>query len=149
MRPGIRIFDVQLLSQTVAASTVLVNATNLTTPIAANQKLRVRMWVPFTLGATGGFKFRLNPTQAPTAYLASLQAVDGVTALPGAEIAVVQAAAADFANAFAVAGSHYLLVEATILNGATAGAITLQFACNSAANSIILLPGSTIETIVM
>jgi len=149
MKPGIRNYDVQLSNQAVAASVTLVNATNLITPIAANQKLRIRIWLPFTVGASGGFKFRLNPSQAPAAYLASLQAVDGVTALPGAQIAVVQTAAADFANAFAVAGAHFLEVEATITNGATAGTVALQFACNSAANAITALAGATIETIIM
>ena len=95
------------------------------------------------MGATGGFKFRLEgPTN--TNYQNSQTVTDGVTASPGAIIANCITTIADFANALAVAGNHQLDMEGDFVPSA-AGNIKLQFACNSAANSIILLPGLVME----
>lgn len=133
----------------VAASTALVDLTDLNVPIAASQRVKVRFWLPFSVGATGGFKFNLAVPAGGTAYLATLQVVDGTAAAPGNEVATVQTAAADFANAWANTGNHYLLVEAMVTNGATAGNITLKMACNSAANAITALAGGTSEAVVL
>jgi len=128
------------------ASTVLADATGITYPISASaigQKIHFRIKGGFTLGATGGFKFRLDgPTS--TNYQNSQTVTDGITASPGAIIANCIVALADFANALAVAGNHQLDMEGDFVPSA-AGNLKLQFACNSAANSIILLPGLVME----
>lgn len=133
------------VNQPVAASTALVDVTGLTVPIAAGQTICCDFYVPFSVGATGGFKFNLAVPAAGTAYNAALFAYDGVTAAPGVQVGVVQTAAADFANAWAVAGNHMLIIHATIVNGLTAGNIQLKFACNSAANAINILAGAYVK----
>lgn len=149
MSVGIRRFFRKTANQSVNASTVLVDLTDLSVPIAANQKARISFWVPFTVGATGGFKFQLTTPAAVVSFLASLQVVDGTAAAPGNEVATVQLASAAFANAWANVGSHYLLVECDIANGVNAGNITLQMACNSAANGITAIAGASADVVIL
>ncbi len=139
---GQRTFFKTAAAQPVAASTVLVAVTGLTVPIAAGQTACIDFFLPFSVGATGGFKFNLAVPAGGAAYLAAFEAIDGVTASPGAQVASVITAAADFANAWAVAGNHMVKCSATIVNGATAGNVTMSFACNSAANAITILSGA-------
>lgn len=145
-------------SQAVAASTVLVDLvgtapatlTPITFPISAaaiGQKLHYRIKGGFTLGATGGFKFRLDGP-ASTNYQNSQTVTDGVTASPGAIIANCITALADFANALAVAGNHQLDMEGDFVPSA-AGNLKLQFACNSAANGITVLQGLVMEVTIV
>jgi len=119
----------------VAASTALVT-TNLTSPVAVNEIQHIRCWVPFTVGATGGFKFQLVVPAAGQLFEASFMVVDPVTPQI---ITALQNASAAFANALAVAGAHWLEINATVKNGVNAGNIDLQVACNSAANGITVL----------
>jgi len=147
MSIGIRNFFKNSAAQQVAASTTLVAVTGLQVPIAANQTVKIRYVIPFSVGATGGFKFFIDVPAAGTSFMAAYEAIDGVTASPGAQVALVQTAAANFANAWAVAGNHLMICEATIVNGANAGNVTLQFACNSAANAIDVLNGASAEVV--
>jgi hypothetical protein len=147
MSIGIRNFFKNSATQAVAASTTLVAVTGLTVPVAAGQTVCIDFFLPFSVGATGGFKFNLAVPAGGTSYLAAFEAIDGVTASPGAQVALVITAAADFANAWAVAGNHYVNCKATIVNGATAGNITMQFACNSAANAITILNGAFADVV--
>lgn len=126
----------------VAASTVLVT-TGLTSPIAANQKQTIRCWVPFTVGATGGFKFQLV-LPAGNTCLATYRVDDPVTPQ---QILALNANNNAFANALAVAGSHWIEMEFDVINGATAGDADLQVACNSAANAITVLVGAKMEVV--
>ena len=125
----------------VNASTVLVT-TGLTSPIAVNQTQNIRAWIPFTVGATGGFKFQLLVPAGGTLFEASWEVNDPVT--PSTVLALQNASAA-FANALAVAGSHWVKLDATIVNGATAGNVDLQVACNSAANGITVLASAWMD----
>lgn len=147
MAIGIRNFFKNSASQAVAASTTLVAATGLTVPVAANQTVCLVFFLPFSVGATGGFKFNLAVPANGTSYLASFEAVDCVTAAPGSQVGLTITAAADFANAWAVAGNHFAICKATIVNGATAGNITMQIACNSAANTFTLLNGAFVDVV--
>ena len=132
-----------LAAQSVAASTALVDVTDFTVPVVAGATYRFYLHVPFTLGATGGFKFRLE-IPAATNYVNSQVVLDGVTALPGAVECAVITAEADFANALAVAGNHIMTMEGELIPSA-AGVMKLQFACNSAANAIALIRGAYFE----
>lgn len=127
---------------TVSASTTLVT-TGLTAPIAVNQTMYVDCWVPFTVGATGGFKFQLLVPAGGTIFIASYIVEDVVT--PAQIVSSVQTSSAAFANALAVAGTHWMKLFATVINGATAGNVDLQFACNSAANGITVKRGSFMD----
>jgi len=149
MSVGIRTFFKKTGTQAVAASTALVSVSGLTVPIAAGQTKSVKYWIPFSVGATGGFKFNVAVPAAGTAYTVSVFAFDGVTAAPGSQVGAVITANADVANAWAVAGNHMALIEAVIINGVTAGNIDLQFACNSAANAITILSGATADVVTL
>jgi len=149
MSIGIRKVFITTADQPVAASTALVAVTGLPVPVAANQTVKIRYSIPFSVGAAGGFKFFLDLPAGITAMVAAFEAIDGVTASPGAQVALVQQAAANFANAWAVAGNHVMNADVTIINGATAGNITLQFACNSAANAITVLRGASADVVTL
>ena len=147
MSIGIRNFFKNSANQQVAASVVLVDVTGLPVPVAANQTVCLRYKIPFSVGATGGFRFNLAVPAGGTAYMAAMYAFDGVTVAPGVQVGQVITAAADFANAWAVAGNHHCTIDAVIVNGATAGNITLKFACNSAANAINVLAGASVDVV--
>lgn len=148
LTPSIRNNQRLAANQTVAASVALVDVgltTNaFTYPIAAGQRVHFRIKMGFTLGATGGFRFRLDGPAAPTSYLNCQEVNDGVTASPGAQIESVITVMADFANALAVAGNHALEMEGDFV-ASVAGNLKLQFACNTAANAITLLQGGWME----
>lgn len=127
----------------VAASTVLVT-TGLTSPIAAGQIQRVRVWMPFTVGATGGLKVQIILPAAPSSVIASYRVNDTVTP---ATILAINANNNAFANALAVAGTHWLEIDATVVNGVNAGTLDVQVACNSAANAFTCLAGATMEVV--
>ena len=147
MSIGNRLFFRKTANQTVAASTVLVDCTGLTVPFTANQIGHIRIVVPFTLGSSGGYKFQIVTPAAPAQFGNFFVVTDGVTASPGAIIAGYQSSSAAFNNALAVAGTHKLECEFDFINGTTAGDVVLQFACNSAANSIIALAGAYMDVI--
>ncbi len=138
---GIQSIFRKTANQTVTASTTLVSL-GLLIPIAVNQKMHVRAVVPFTIGATGGFKFQFVVPAVPTSFNNVCTVIDTVTT---GVLGTVQNSSAAFANALAVAGTHILYMDLDFVNGATAGNIDFQFACNSAANAITVLLGATVE----
>lgn len=131
-------------AQTVTASTALVDVTGFTIPVLAGKVYHFRAKGLFTVGATGGFKFRLDGPAAPTSYQNIQTVIDGVTASPGALICDPITALADFANALAVAGDHSFEMEGQMIPSID-GTLKLQFACNSAANAITLARGMYFE----
>ncbi len=149
MTPGIEIKQRLAAAQTVTASTALVDLVGMTFPIKTGQKIHYRIKQPFTVGAAGGFKFRLDGPAAPTNYNNIQEVNDGVTASPGAQIVSVIAALADFANAFAgVAGNHSLEMEGDFVASAD-GNVKLQMACNSAAGAIVAMEGGYMEVSIL
>ncbi len=128
MSVGIR--TVYVLGANVAiASDIIPNTlTGMSSPIAASQTQHIKCWIPFTVGATGGIRFNLTPPAGGTIFLATFNLRDNVTP---ATITAIQTASADFANALAVAGTHWLEITATIVNGLTAGNVELQAAQNT------------------
>jgi hypothetical protein len=147
MSIGNRLFFRKTANETVAASTTLIDCAGLAVAFTAGQIGHIRLVLPFTLGATGGYKFQIITPAAPVAFRNFFVVTDGVTASPGAIIAGYQTSSAAFANALAVAGTHKLECEFDFENGTTAGNVQLQFACNSAANSIIALAGGYMDVI--
>lgn len=124
---GIRNFFTVAADIVVTSSAALVT-TGLTSPIAANQTQKVRAWIPFSVGATGGLRLQIVVPAGGVLFEATIRLQDTVT--PAVVVAEQQASAA-FTNALAVAGDHWLEVEATIINGATAGNVDIQMAQNT------------------
>lgn len=135
---------------TVAADIVVTNSvalvtTGLTSPIAANQTQKIRAWIPFTVGATGGIRAQIVVPAGGTLFEATFRLTDTVTpaTIPGE-----QQASAAFTNALAVAGDHWLEVEAIIINGATAGNVDIQMAQNTAdALSLTVSRGGSMDVV--
>lgn len=141
---GIRNFFIKTANTVVDTSAALVTI-GLASPIAANQTQRCRWWIPFTVGATGGVRAQIVVPAGGTIFIASIQLFN--TVAPSLTTAT-QAASAAFTNALANAGTHWLAIDATIVNGATAGDVDLQMAQNTAdALVLTILRGGTAEII--
>lgn len=109
-------------------SNVTLATVGLTSPIAASQTQKLRFWVPITVGATGGVRCQLVVPAGGTIFLTTIKLFN--TVAPATTLAI-QTASAAFTAALANAGNHWLEVEATIINGTTAGSVDLQFAQNT------------------
>jgi len=154
MKQGITSRQDLIANQVVTADATLVTldggvaAQALSFPVARGKAVHFRAVIPFSVGASGGYKFQLTLGGAvPAAYVNAQEVNDGVTATPGAQIVSVITAEAPFANAFAsVAGNHVMTMEGTIYGNASVDAvIALQMACNSAAGAITALKGGYLE----
>lgn len=150
MQPGIKTFVRLAADQSVPASTVLVDlgagTSAFSFTLKAGKVVNLFASLPFNVGATGGFKFQITASQTPQDYSVRYEAIDGVTASPGAQVASIIAAQAAFANPWAVAGNHLCDISASFKGHATLDAtVTIQFACNSAANAITILKGAWME----
>lgn len=143
MSIGIRTAFVTTADLPVNASTVLVS-TGLTSPIAAGQTQVIRAVLPITVGASGGVKVQVAVPAGGAAFVASILLAN--TVAPSVTVAQ-QLASAAFSDALANAGNHYILIEATIVNGATAGNVDIQIAQNSAANTTTLKRGASLDVI--
>lgn len=111
--------------------------------VAAGQTVMVKYWVKFTVGATGGIRLQLVVPAGGTIFSATIRLNN--TVAPSSTIATQQASAA-FTNALANAGTHWVEVEAHIVNGATAGTIDLQMAQNTSdALTLTILRGAKVE----
>lgn len=110
----------------VAGSAVLVN-TNLTIPIAVNQKMIGRLFLPTNLvGAASGAKYQLTAPAGGALYQVQYTIINGSTnAVATTGILTAQG---PFSNALANIAEHCATVNFTIVNGATAGNVVLQFA---------------------
>lgn len=144
MSIGIRKFFGPAANVVVTNSVALVSS-GCISPIAAGEEQRIRFFVPFTVGATGGIRAQLVVPAAGAAFVASILLVN--TVAPSITSAI-QTASAAFTNALANAGSHWLQIDAYIRNGANAGNVDLQIAQNSAdALSLTILRGGYCEVI--
>mgnify|MGYP001598572131 CR=1 FL=1 len=142
MSVGIRtIFG--LSAALVLTSDQVLGASGLASPIAASQTQKIKCWLPFSVGATGGIQVQLVVPAGGTLFNASFRINNPVT--PSTIIAV-QVASAAFAAALAVAGTHWMEIEAEIVNGLTAGNVDLQIAQNTSdVLSLTLLRGAVME----
>jgi len=141
-RQGIHLINVLDADLATSSDIVLGDITGFTFDLPAAKSLTWRVRGVFTLGATGGFRFRANSSAAPSAYNAEWEVVNVTTPT---EFYAAQSAAADFANAAAVASNYSLVASGYILANA-ATTFSLQFAQeNSTVNAITLLLGMTFE----
>lgn len=141
---GIRNFF-KVAADVVVTNSVALVTTGLTSPIAANQTQKIRAWIPLTVGATGGVRAQIVVPAGGTLFNATIKLFN--TVAPSITTAA-QAASAAFTNALANAGTHWLEIEATIINGATAGNIDIQMAQNTAdALSLTVLKGGSMDVI--
>lgn len=124
---GLRSFFT-VVANIVVTSSVAPVTTGLTSPIAANQRQKIRAWIPITVGATGGVRCIVVVPAGGTIFEATIKLFN--TVAPSLTTAEQQASAA-FTNALANAGDHWLEIEATIINGATAGSVDIQAAQNT------------------
>lgn len=127
---GIKTAAIKLATQLFTANTVFADIVNLNNiQIAANQRMHLRFYIPITVGAAGGAKFQLTGPAAPAFVNISAQIVN--TVAPSITPATANAFSTSIGDALANAGTHFLLIDVGIRNGATAGTIALQMAQNS------------------
>ncbi len=129
-------------------NSAVLQTTTLTSAIAANQTQFLKWWVPFRVGNNGGIRAQILVPAGGTLYLASICLYD---TFANAVFADVQNASAVFTNALAGIApiEHYLKIEATIINGATAGNVDLQMAQNTAnASSLRIFRGGVLKVLI-
>ncbi len=142
---GIRRFFQKTADQVITSSAALVT-TGLTSAIAANQTQTLRWWVPFSVGATGGVRAQIVVPAGGVIFNATIKLFN--TVAPSLTTAA-QAASAAFTNAAANAGTHWLEIEATIVNGTISGNVDLQMAQNTSdALSLTVLRGGSCDVVV-
>lgn len=123
-------------------SNVTLATVGLLSALPANQKMKVRAWVPLSVGATGGIRFQLVLPAGATVISTS---VINNTVAPSAT-AAVQTTSVAVTNALANAGNHWVYFEAYVENGATAGNLDLQFAQNTSdALTLTVLKGGQLD----
>jgi hypothetical protein len=139
---GIRTAYAVAANIAVTNSTTLVT-TGLTSPVAANQRQHIRAFIPFSVGAAGGVRAQIVVPGGGTLFNATVKLFN--TVAPSLTTAT-QSSSAAFTNAAANAGTHWLEIEATIINGATAGVIDIQMAQNTGDNTpMTVLAGAWME----
>ncbi len=127
------------------ATDIVLGTVGLTKNVAAGEEVHIKAWVKLSVGATGGLRLQLVTPAAVVSFQSTIRLNN--TVAPSSTIATQQASAA-FTNALANAGTHWVEVEATVVNGVNAGTIDLQFAQNTSdALALTILAGSVMETI--
>lgn len=142
MAIGIRTAFITTVNVAFTSNATLATV-GLTSPIAAGQTQRFRAWIPFSVGATGGVRAQVVVPAGGTIFLATFKLFN--TVAPSLSTAS-QVASAAFVNALANAGTHWLEIDGTIVNGATAGNIDIQLAQNTVdVLTMTVLRGSEME----
>lgn len=148
MTPGTTSYVALAANQAVAASTALVTLGANTTgnsfsaTLPAGAKALVHLHLEFTVGATGGLRVQMVVPAAPVVVTTDILLADCVTT------AMIPYSASNntvFTNALAVAGQHFLDLYFRVENGVTAGTVSAQAACNSAANAFTALRGTYMQ----
>lgn len=123
------------------ASSAVLQTVGLTAPIAANEKQFIRVWVQLSVGATGGVRSLVAVPAGGTVLHVSTTLFNTVApSVTPSPLTTV------FTNALANAGTHYLEIQATVQNGATAGNIDVQLAQNTSdALTLTVFNGSTLQ----
>ena len=125
------------------AANIVPGTVGLTSPIAAGQTQKFRAWIPISVGAAGGVRAIVVPPAAGTLFNVTFKLYN--TVAPSLATAI-QSASAAFTNALANAGSHWLEVEGTIVNGVNAGNVDIQLAQNTSdATPMTVLRGAEME----
>lgn len=117
------------LDQTISSSDVLTNDTRLVLPVLANNNYIFQFWIPFALaGIASGYKFALTGPTSPINVSYDFKITDGVNST--VINAVKTSFASTIAGVLAIIGTHAILVNGVLENGANSGNITFQFAQN-------------------
>ena len=161
-------------TQAISASTTYVDVIGVISPstfsfaIAANEVWAVTYYLPaISFGSTGGVKFQLTGPAAPTSvHITGLRSIlvdtsptDNTSKELSTPLSPVTAFSTDIAAASSIAtttslsaGNYYnsasttfVTIQARIINGSTAGTVTLQVAQNSATSTTTLSLGSTMR----
>lgn len=127
----------------VFTTNIALATVGLTSPIAAGQRQKFRAFIPITVGATGGVRAQVVVPAGGTVFINTIRLNN--TVAPGTVLAS-QTASAAFTNALANAGTHWLEIEGTVVNGATAGNIDVQLAQNTSdALSLTVKRGGSLD----
>lgn len=138
----------QVAADVVFDQTIVPATVGLASPIAAGERQNLRWWVPFSVGATGGIRAVVSVPAGGTIFLASFMLVN--TVAPAIVTPQVQVASAAVTNALANAGNHWLEVNATIVNGATAGNVDLLIAQNTSDVLVLtVLQGAALQAVII
>jgi len=145
MSLGIRTIFVLAANQTFTNSAALALLTGITSPIAASETQRLKIWIPFSVGATGGIRYQIVVPAGGTIFRSTTKIVN--TVAPSITTSQ-QAASAAVNAAVANAGSHWIEIDAIIVNGLTAGSVDLQAAQDTAdALTLTIFRGATMEVV--
>lgn len=140
---GLRTFYEVLANQVVASSTLVT--VGLLSPIAAGQKQKIRCWIPITVGATGGVRSQVVVPAGGVLLRVSTKLYN--TVAPSLATAISNTGAV-FNNALANAGTHWLEIEADIVNGSTAGNVDVQIGQDTTdALTLTVLRGGSMEVV--
>jgi hypothetical protein len=146
MQIGIRNAAVTL-ADLLFTTTVALLSIGLAVPIAAGAKQKLKYWIPFSVGATGGVRAQLVVPAGGVIFRTSIKLIN--TVAPSITTAS-QAASAAFTNALANAGTHWLEIDSLIVNGNTAGNVDLQMAQNTSdALTLTVLQGANVDALIL
>lgn len=144
MSVGIRTIYTKTANQLFTSNAVLATI-GLVSPIAASQTQKIRVWVPFTVGATGGLQLQIVVPAGGVIFEGTINLYNPVTP---SQITAEQQASAAFAAALAVAGDHWIIWEGQIVNGLTAGNVDVQMCQNTSdALSLTVKRAATMEVV--
>lgn len=129
----------------VITSSVALITVGLKSAIAAGQTQSLRYFIPFTVGATGGIRAQIVVPAGGVVFNATIKLFNNVA--PSLTTSV-QAASAAFTNAIANAGTSWLEINLTVINGSTAGDVDLQMAQNTSDPlSLTVLKGGWLDVV--
>ena len=135
----------EIAANLVITSSAALVTSGLTSPIAANEKQKIRVWLPFAVGATGGIRWELICPAGASFAITNILYNTVAPSITTSAVAFGQINAI-FTNALANAGNHWALVEATVVNGATAGNVDFQVAQNTSdVLSLTVSQGGTMD----
>lgn len=111
--------------QAVTNSAVLVNS-QLTLNLEANSTYMIQAHVPFSIGLVGGYRFAFTGPTSPTAVqMSAIVLSDNETLV---QVQALNAFGVNVTGVLAVASTHATIFSGVVVVGASAGAVTLQFA---------------------
>lgn len=125
------------------ASDAVLGTVGLVSPIAAGETQKIKVWLPITVGATGGVRSLIAVPAGGTLLTVTTKLWNTV-----APSVATSSAATVFTNALANAGTHWLEIDAQVVNGATAGNVDVQVAQNTSdVLTLTVLRGATLEVV--
>lgn len=123
----IGVFNIIRQTTALAKTNNTLANTELILPIAASQSFSGEAFLAFTLaGAASGAQVQVTVPAGGTTYILGYNITNGNSATVVQSDVIVASAA--FSNALANATDHYISFYLSVVNGATAGNITVQFA---------------------